>query len=184
MKNRKNFIVIDLEATCWEDKAFQKENSEIIEIGVALIDFESRRVIKSKSYLIKNKKSKVSDFCTNLTGITQDDLDRDGIDLCKASKMIRKEFNPTNISWGGWGDDFTMLKKTCEERNAIFPFSNNYTDLGFLYSLKKGDSKKWNLENALKEEGLCFIGKAHSGVDDAFNTARLFVKFLTGEVKE
>lgn len=180
MKNRKNFIVIDLEATCWEDAQFQKENSEIIEIGVSLVDFSTKSIIKSKRYLIKPKKSTVSEYCTNLTGITQDQLNKEGLDLTKASKMIRQDFNPTNIAWGGWGDDLTALKKACESQNAVFPFSSSYTDIGFLYSLSKGESKKWNLENALQNEQMNFIGKPHTGVDDAFNTARLFIKMLTG----
>ena len=184
MKNRKKFLVIDLEATCWEDSSFQQDNSEIIEIGVALIDFAKRTVVDKAQYLIKPKKSKVSEYCTNLTGITQEKLDKDGIDLMRASKLIRKRFSPTHISWGGWGDDYSMLKKECEDKKAVFPFNENYNDLGFLYSLKKSDGKKWNLKKALIEEGLEFKGSAHSGVDDAFNTARLFIKFLCGELND
>lgn len=178
MKNRKNFIVIDLEATCWEDASFQKANSEIIEIGVALIDFESRSVIKSKRYLIKPKKSTISEYCTELTGITPEMIATEGMDLSRASKLIRQEFSPTHIAWGAWGNDLEALQSACANQKAIFPFSSSYIDIGLLYSLKKGDSKKWNLEKALKEEELDFEGTPHRGLDDAINTAKLFIKML------
>ena len=184
MKNLKNFLVIDLEATCWEDSQYQKENSEIIEIGVALIDFSQRKVVDKAQYIIKPKKSKVSEYCTKLTGITQEQVDKEGIDLMRASKLIRKKFNPTHIGWGAWGDDKTMLTNECELKKAIFPFNDTYFDLGYLFTLKNGNNKKWNLEKALKKEGLEFIGNAHSGVDDAVNTARLFIKYLCGELNE
>jgi inhibitor of KinA sporulation pathway (predicted exonuclease) len=182
MKNLSKFIVIDIEATCWEDSVFQKENSEIIEIGVSLIDFSLKKVIKKRSYLVKNKTSTISDYCTNLTGITQQMIDKDGHDLMRVSKLIRKEFSPTHISWGAWGNDNEMLLRECDKTKSVFPFNTNFTDISHLYSLKKGNSKKWNLSKALTEESLSFIGNKHSGMDDSFNTARLFVKILCGEV--
>ncbi len=60
-------IVIDLEATCWDELPPPGEQSEIIEIGVSVL---SRRnatntweVVGGESMLIKPTRSKVSQFC-------------------------------------------------------------------------------------------------------------------------
>jgi len=48
-----------------------------------------------------------------------------------------------------------------------------------LYQLHYFDSSsKPSLTLALKKEGLDFIGKAHSGVDDAINLALLYQKIF------
>jgi inhibitor of KinA sporulation pathway (predicted exonuclease) len=67
-------IVIDLESTCWDGPPPDGQVSEIIEIGVALVDVASMQREAKQSILIKPVRSQVSDFCTKLTTLTANDL--------------------------------------------------------------------------------------------------------------
>jgi inhibitor of KinA sporulation pathway (predicted exonuclease) len=84
MKATNKIIILDLEATCWKDTAPEGQVSEIIEIGVCILDVPSGLISQSKGILIKPKLSAVSLFCTQLTTITQDMLDNKGISLNEA----------------------------------------------------------------------------------------------------
>lgn len=69
-----NVLVIDVESTCWEPPEVQPKNeiSEIIEIGIAVVNIKSLQIIENESVIIRPQKSKVSKFCTKLTTLTQD----------------------------------------------------------------------------------------------------------------
>ena len=43
MKTTDNTLIIDLEATCWEDRPPRGQESEIIEIGVCIMDAKTRK---------------------------------------------------------------------------------------------------------------------------------------------
>ena len=44
--------VIELEMTCWEDKVYQEEYSENIEIGCALLDITDGKILDSRSIYV------------------------------------------------------------------------------------------------------------------------------------
>src|SRR5690554_4143139 len=74
-------LVVDLEATCWEDQttpagdAQSIHNMEIIEVGGALATRKGN-LVDARSFLVRPTRNPVlSDFCTELTGITQSMLD-------------------------------------------------------------------------------------------------------------
>jgi inhibitor of KinA sporulation pathway (predicted exonuclease) len=70
MKTTDNILIIDLEATCWEDRPprVRKVNHRI---GVCIMDAKTGKISKNEGILIKPQYSKVSPFCTELTSITQ-----------------------------------------------------------------------------------------------------------------
>jgi inhibitor of KinA sporulation pathway (predicted exonuclease) len=62
------YIVVDLEATCWEDRPHPKE-MEAIEIGAVLLASSGGPVVSEFAEFIKPVvEPKLSDFCTQLTG--------------------------------------------------------------------------------------------------------------------
>lgn len=117
------FVLLDIEATCWEDKVYQEENSEIIEIGIVEVDVLSRTISKRKNYLIKPTRTNISEYCTRLTGITQEMLDQDGMTLAQAIKKIKKEFPTAEVPWGGWGNDEDFLRDACAKVKVELPLS-------------------------------------------------------------
>lgn len=74
VKNK--LLIVDLEATCWEDKSMFAE-METIEIGALLIDLHDRDNAREFDCFIRPVRNPIlSDFCKNLTSINQEDVDR------------------------------------------------------------------------------------------------------------
>lgn len=182
------FILLDLEATCWEDKDYQLENSELLEIGLVEVDVLAKTIIKKKGYLIKPEKTDISTYCMKLTGITQEMINQDGMNLARAIKLIKREFphSPTTV-WGAWGDDKSFLDNACLKFNEAHPgmpvanpFEGPYVDFQWLYAFILGKDKIVSLKTALEEEGLEFVdGTQHRAMPDAYNTARIILSALT-----
>lgn len=176
--NYSNFFVVDLELTCWENmpRSEQLAKNEVIEIGLTEIDLKEKKITNSRSYLVKPKDLNISDFCTSLTGITKEQLVVAN-DLTKVSKQIRTDFPYfKNTPWGAWGDDFDALKRDCDAKNAVMPFSDNYYDLQELYTLSNGLDKRVKLNFVLERYNMKFQGREHSGKDDSYNTALILLK--------
>ncbi|MFN8888672.1 MAG: exonuclease domain-containing protein, partial [Cyclobacteriaceae bacterium] len=69
-----NYIIFDLEATCWE--GFDKSQNETIEIGALKVN-DNREIVSEFSSFIKPLKNPIlSDFCKQLTSIQQEDVDQ------------------------------------------------------------------------------------------------------------
>lgn len=61
-------IILDLEATCWEDGGFfQKQRSEIIEIGLCVLDVDKQQVSGNfdKEYYSKNAIKQINHYEDN-----------------------------------------------------------------------------------------------------------------------
>ena len=74
-------LIVDLEATCWEMQRAPNgdsqsiHNMEIIEVGCALATRKGN-LLDAHSFLVRPTRNPVlSDFCTELTGITQSMVD-------------------------------------------------------------------------------------------------------------
>ena len=65
-------LVVDLELTCWDGLPPEGERPEIIEIGVAEIDLKRDEISRTISMLTKPTASRISPFCTDFTGITDE----------------------------------------------------------------------------------------------------------------
>ena len=75
--NEGPLLIVDLEATCWENRGTRKgdpqsiRNMEIIEFGCALAT-RAGELLDSMSFLVRPAKNpQLSEFCTTLTSITQ-----------------------------------------------------------------------------------------------------------------
>lgn len=58
MNTTDNIIIIDLEATCWEGKPPQGQESEIIEIGICVLDTFQVKLLKIRGYLLNRNNLK------------------------------------------------------------------------------------------------------------------------------
>ena len=68
-------LIVDLEATCWENKGMFHE-METIEIGAVLVDLKSRDAAREFDCFIRPVRNRIlSDFCKSLTSIKQEDVD-------------------------------------------------------------------------------------------------------------
>ena len=179
-------IVVDLEATCWEDnKEKQNAEMEIIEIGGVLLD-DNLDVIEKVSVFIKPIINPIlTDYCKNLTSITQEDVNA-AQEFPQAlqcfTRAIQKHLSPSDTldkhilaSWGLF--DKTQLIKDCERHEIEYPFGQHWNvKQGF--TKKQGVKKRFGLKKALQRLSLEFEGNPHRGIDDAYNVARIIREYF------
>ncbi len=172
------FLVIDIEATCWRGVPPKGMENEILEIGVALVDVPNARVKKSESFIVKPRYSDVSKFCTKLTGITPEAAAK-GVKFARACQILRERYNGRRMAWGSWGDfDVRIINEQCERRKIDVPVSRQYMNVRVLYSLFFNQQQGLGLKTAAEYSGIELAGRAHSGEDDAINCARLLCEIL------
>ncbi len=174
-------IVVDLEATCWVGPPPTGQESEIIEIGICLVDAKmGKRIENSKrSIIVKPEKSTLSNFCIDLTRITQEEVDQ-GISLAEACEILRTEYKSKQRTWASWGDyDQWKLEEECKKKKIEYPFGESYLNIKNRFALDKGLNKEVELEAAMQIVCCPFEGRIHSGVDDAHNAAFILAELIT-----
>lgn len=170
----KKILIIDLEATCWDGAVPQGEVSEIIEIGICVLDTDNGAISNNKGILIKPERSTVSPFCTQLTTITSELLDKEGITFKTACNLLRTEHDAYQYTWASYGAyDLIMMQSQCAVRGIDFPLSHNHINVKELFSEKKELKKKAGMNDALEILNIPLEGTHHRGVDDAKNIAKI-----------
>jgi len=96
-------LVIDLESTCWEGQPPAGMTSEIIEIGLCVVDVARLERLERRCLLVKPVKSEISPFCTQLTTLTAADMESAGT-LADATGILKKEYRGPERLWASWGD--------------------------------------------------------------------------------
>lgn len=172
-------VVIDIEATCWINGEIPVNQSrEIIEIGICKLNMSNGNIEDKRSYFIKPYQSEISDYCTQLTGITAEKLEKEGISFQEACSNIKNRYNSLHRTYCGYGGfDKSIMESQCKELGAKFPFSETYLDLKVIVSLMSGE-KPVGLVKELEARNMTFEGNAHNGADDAYNTAKLLYNVL------
>jgi inhibitor of KinA sporulation pathway (predicted exonuclease) len=181
-------IVVDLEATCWDETtaAGRKEKgnqvSEIIELGCAAYYPYTYNTSDPKSFYVRPTTSKISQYCTDLTGYTWDFIRKNGTPFEGALNRLRKEYGPKHRVMASWGNyDWYMISQQCLREDLKFPFGRSHINIKELHAVYRKLDKALGLEAALKYEKLEFVGKPHQGRDDAYNASRILGTILRGE---
>lgn len=174
--NFRQIKCFDLEMCCWDDGR-ERRTGEIIEIGIASIDLLKKEVVERSQYYVLPEKDDISEYCTNLTGITQKRLDKQGRPLDEVLESMKKKYGRHSI-YGAWGRDNLVLQKECMEKGLEMPFYE-YFNLKTLYMINRRlKNRHFGMRKAMEISGLEFEGTQHSGADDAYNLARLALTFI------
>lgn len=164
-------VCFDLEMCCWE--GVEKRTGEIIEIGIAEIDFELKTITRTAQYYVKPEKDEISKFCTELTGITSKVIKNQGRPLKEVLASINKKFGSNNKIFAAWGRDDLILFNECQTKGLEKPFYE-FLNLASIFRIQnKTKNFKISQINAMKIKGLDFEGRQHSGLIDATNLAKL-----------
>lgn len=174
-KNRKEYLVVDLEMTC-EEKQDKNYKPEIIEIGFTRLDF-SGNILGSEQILVRPKYNTISEYCTNLTGHKEETLKSKGVYFEQACKqLVKKGFK--NKIFVSWGHDWKQFELECEWKKVNNPLSDYLLDLSTFHSILLKTKEKISLEDAMEFWNIKQEGQLHSGVDDSYNTALIFKKLI------
>ncbi|KAL6562883.1 hypothetical protein OROHE_005470 [Orobanche hederae] len=172
------FVVIDFEATC--DKEKNPHPQEIIEFPSVIVSSITGQLEACfQTYVRPTCNQVLTDFCKDLTGIQQIQVDR-GVTLSEAllrhDKWLEKKgIKNTNfavVTWSNW-DCRVMLESECRYKKIRKPpYFNRWINLKVPFQEVFG-GVRCNLKQAVETAGLTWQGRAHCGLDDAKNTARL-----------
>ena len=183
MRNVDKLIVCDLECTCWQQEAGKDrsqlprlEESEIIEIGICTLDLNSLKIEDSDGIIVKPYTSTVSEFCTELTSLTQDDVDK-GIPLPDACQILRKKYDSKNRVWASYGQyDKNMFEKECTNKHINYPFGGLHINIKAVVETIYGESL--GMARALDKMKIELEGRHHRGISDAWNIAKIYAEIL------
>ena len=127
---------------------------------------------------IQTRKSIVSQYCTDLTGIKTSDLSQKGHPISEVFRTVRSKYGG-RTPWASWGDwDKNKLASECSLERIEHPFSSVHYNLKNLFGILVGNKKEIGLMSAINQMKMEFKGDHHSAYDDALNTARLFCEVL------
>lgn len=167
-------VVIDIEATCWNGVHPPDEENEIIEIGVCTLDVQTFRRLDRDSILVKPECSTISAFCTELTTITPELVEKFGIKFATACWKLRKQYSSSRRAWASYGDyDRRIFEAQCKARGIRYPFNSTHLNIKNLFALMMGLKTEVGLAEALSILNISFEGTHHRGVDDAWNAAQI-----------
>lgn len=174
MKSLSTINVVDVESTCWDGDPPPGQMSEIIEIGIAQIDLRTLEVGKAKSIMVRPERSSVSKFCTDLTTITQEQVDR-GVDLKEACRIISFDYKTHDNPWASYGDyDRVQFDRVCKALGVKYPFGSRHTNIKTVLGAIYGWDREVGMSEALDRMGMVLHGTHHRAADDASNIANLF----------
>jgi len=175
-------IVADIEATCWNGNPPEGMTSDIIEIGICLLDVKTGVISDSRGILIRPERSTISEFCTELTTITPELIEREGISYKEACAMVRKEYSSQSRAWASFGAyDLKHLQKQSAELGIGYPLGPSHINVKTLFALKRQMQSETGMSGALGMLNIPLEGTHHRGVDDAKNIARILDWILSGE---
>ncbi|MFD0684719.1 3'-5' exonuclease [Actinomadura fibrosa] len=171
--------VVDVEATCWADKhEAAGQPHEIIEIGLCVVDLEAGERTERRRVLVRPERSKVSAFCTDLTGLTQEEVDG-GVPFHEACAVLEREHRSHSRAWASWGDyDRRQFERQCAATGTRYPFGRRHTNAKIAYSAAHGIRRRLGMAGALEHSGFPLEGRHHSGVDDAWNIGALVLDIV------
>ena len=166
------------------DLELNQPSGKIIQLGYVIGAIRYPRVIKSASIIVNpyeqlGRLSNKDMSITDLTGITQEDVDK-GVSLQEAYALMCKDiekYNPsrTPVQWGT--GDSRALRTQLGLSHDEFIFRGREFDVKTLfqtYQLFNNGSVAAGLASAMTTMGLEFVGTEHNAEDDAHNTFMMF----------
>ena len=166
-------IIVDVESTNGATNFI----TEIIEFGFTVL--ADGEIIEKGGFFIKPQYSTLDYFIEELTGITEEDL-KYAKDFKSSMVSFFSKHPPEEYIFVSWGDyDKKMMNKMCELWE-MEPFKfNKFLNLKKAFKDFYGLTKEKGLAKALIFSGIELEGKHHSGIDDAYNTSKIYLKMIS-----
>ncbi len=169
-----DILVLDLEATCWENERYP-DNQEIIEIGAILLDSNYNVLDTFEEFIRPVKNPELSDYCRTLTNITQSDVEKSYTFEKVYRNFVRWVSDRSSVvrvySWGDF--DKKLMKKQHEEFfDSNFDFED-WKDLSASFREVFKRKRKYGMKKAMRFLNLEMTGQHHRALPDAVNAAKI-----------
>ena len=163
-------VFFDLEATCWKDRSIKP--NETIEIGAVKVD--AGEEIGSFDAFVKPVVHPVlSDFCKELTTITQEDVDSARLFPGVIDEFVEWIGDARLWSWGLY--DRRQLERDCGRHGKDASFlEGRHFNFKNEFSRQRNAKKRYGMTRAMRICGIPMTGTHHRGIDDARNISRIF----------
>lgn len=174
----KYLIVLDFEATCWEDS----NEHEIIEFPSVVIDIESGTIVdKIEQFVKPTKNLQLSEFCKKLTSIKQSDVNA-GISISNALeahyRFIQKYNNSVLVTCGDWDLQKMLPMDANHNKLDVQNYYNKWINIKVPFVQNYG-VRKPSMPLMLEHLKLQLDGTHHRGIDDCMNIAKIAIKMLS-----
>ena len=186
------YIVLDFEATCEKDTKLPAQ--EIIEFPMVVVDPVTKSIVSEfQRYVRPVHCPKLTTFCTELTGITQEVVDRAQTFPTVAEEALSwlaagnfGERAPARsflfVTCGDW-DLKTMLPHQLSHTKPLrhpFPASlfSQWVNLKTFFQQVNPKVRCTGMPGLLSHYGLQLAGRHHSGIDDCRNIAQVLIEML------
>jgi inhibitor of KinA sporulation pathway (predicted exonuclease) len=170
----RNYLVIDLEATCCDAGTVPRQQMEIIEIGAVLVDGRTFEPLREfQTFIRPVRHPRLTAFCTELTTITQADVDGAPAwwQAIERFDAFVGDAHPLFSSWGNY--DRNQFRQDAAYHKRWPRLSKDHLNVKQAFSDTLGTTKRFGMAGALRKLGLRLDGTHHRGIDDARNIARI-----------
>lgn len=177
--------IVDLEATCWPREDKLDEEMETIEIGAVLVDLKKEQVVKEFDAFVRPVRHPLlSDFCRELTTITQEEVDEADKFPEVLLRFVGWIGNPQECILASWGRyDPGQLRQDCALHGIDYPFLGPHVNAKIWFAERMNKGRRCGLKRAVRLCGLDFTGSHHRGIDDARNIWRVIEKCAQPNVR-
>ena len=173
-----NYIVYDVEATCWQGN--NNRQQEIIEIGAIKLNGYGEIQSSFNSFVRPILNPRLSSFCTELTSITQVDVNR----AAKFPDVVEEFMEWIGVdeedyllcSWGMF--DREIMVDDCILHDIDEDWVYDHIDVKKQYQEIKRLRQARGLRRVVEKEGFEFTGEQHRAIDDAKNLTKVFMKYI------
>ncbi|MGI4789871.1 MAG: exonuclease domain-containing protein [Janthinobacterium lividum] len=167
------YIIVDLEATCWQERS-DRTQMEIIEIGAVTLHSSAGPTGAEFSRFVRPIAApKLSVFCTELTSIRQEDVERADYFWTVFPEFLEwiGEEPFVLCSWGAY--DLNQFRQDCQRHGMTFPDAfERHINLKKEFAQWK-NIRPCGMSKALELIKLPLVGQYHRAIDDARNIAKL-----------
>jgi ERI1 exoribonuclease 2 len=177
-----NLVVLDFEATC--NNGAPPVPQEIIEFPSVLVDAEDHQIVDEfPSFVRPVHHPRLSEFCRELTGIEQSEVDAADpfLDVLAAHQRWLASHHLDDflfITCGDW-DLARMFPAQCATAGIAVPRAyRRWCNLKLPFAAAFRRSKGAGMTSMLRTIGLELEGRHHRGIDDSRNIARIVVAML------
>lgn len=179
--------VIDYEATCTESAANFNYPHEIIEFPIVLCNLKTLTIdAHFQAYCKPKINPKLTGFCKQLTGITQEQVDA-AEDFPTVLKRVNDWFlehglgtkHTFTVAADGPWDFQKFLYMQCGHSEIPYPaWAQGWIDVRKMFSNWFG-MRRCGIVKMLDCIGLTFEGNQHCGLDDSRNIARIMLQIAS-----
>ncbi|ESN99940.1 hypothetical protein HELRODRAFT_113361 [Helobdella robusta] len=179
------FLVIDFEATCDDNVTCYKH--EIIEFPAVLVNISEQKIVDEfHSYVKPVINKKLTPFCTELTGITQDTVDKAPVfvevlnsfeDWLRKRSLGSKDNKFAVVTDGPWDMSRFMYQQCMHSRIQLPQWTRKWVNIRKSFC-NAYEQPKASINIMLESFSIPFEGRQHSGICDSRNIANILIQMI------